>query len=206
MTRRHLLRLLMLVVAVAALIPALRPALRSGFDVIADHEAQPVCHKQVAGVLDDWQTEHKTREFPNLRGESQTSLRELPEIDEFPAIKSHYNYVPGLTRDDPGDLVLMYVNQPTRWIWHGQTPTIFIEQAWILVPVDMKLFGNRDRDQLPPGECSERVPFDEFRARLEKTLKFLEQEKRPNWQTVVKEHSEFLKALGKKGQNAGATK
>ena len=80
------------------------------------------------------------------------------------------------------------------------------EQAWILVPVDMKLFGNRGRDQLPPGEFSERVPFDEFRARLEKTLKFLEQEKRPHWQTVVKEHSEFLKALGEKGQNAGAKK
>ena len=131
MTRCHLLRLLMLVVAVAALIPALRPALRSGFEVIADHEAQPVCHKQVDGALREWQTDHKTREFPNVRGESQASMLELPGIEDLPELKSHYNYVPGLTRDDPGDLVLMYVNQPTRWIWHGQTPTIFTKQAWI---------------------------------------------------------------------------
>jgi hypothetical protein len=160
---------------------------------VLDRSSQPVCHKQIDSLFHEWQAKHKTREFPNVRGESQASLSDMPQFKDYAELKSHYSYVPGLTRDDPGDLVLMYVNSPTRWTWHGQTPTVFTPKVWILVPVDMKFYGIRDRDKLSPGEFSERVPFDEFRMRLEKTLKYLEDEKRPNWETAVKEHSEFLK-------------
>ena len=164
MTPRRLLRLLSVVVALVAMIPAAVPLLRSGYEQIADHSAQPVCHKQVDLLFQQWQDEHKTREFPNVDGESQASLEAIKGFGEMPNIKAHYNYVPGLRRGDPDDLVLMYVNQPTRWTWHGQTPTIFGQTAWILVPIDMKLFGQRERDTLPPGEFSERVLIDEFRA------------------------------------------
>ena len=172
-----------------------RSGLSTIYGVFVDRSAAPVCHKQVDFAIQTWQDTHKTREFPNVRGESAASLTELDERNDLPEFKSNYNYVPGLTRDDPGDLVLMYVNQPTRWTWHGEPPLKSKDQAWILVPVDMKLFGNRDRDKLGPGEFSERVAFDEFRQRLEKTLDFLKDQKRPNWEAVVKEHSEFLKRM-----------
>ncbi len=195
MNRRKVRKLLIAIVVIAALFLTWRPVLRACIDLLIDSEAQPLCHKQVDGDFHRWQTEHKTRDFPNTRGESWASMQDLPSIEYFPELKSHYSYVPGLTRDDPGDLVLMYVNKPTRWTWHGQPPVpwVFTEKAWILVPVDMKFSGSRDK--LGPGEFSERVSFDEFRRRLEKTLDFLKEKKRPHWEAVVKEHSEFLNRL-----------
>jgi hypothetical protein len=193
MNRGNVRKLLIGVAVSAALFLMWRPVLRACIDLLIDSEAQPQCHKQVDGDFHRWQTEHKTRDFPNTRGESWASMQDLPNIEYFPELKSHYSYVPGLTRDDPGDLVLMYVNQPTRWTWHGSPPTVFTKKAWILVPVDMKCYGSRE--SLGPGEFSERVTYDEFRQRLEKTLDFLKEKKRPHWEAVVKEHSEFLNRL-----------
>ena len=194
MNRQTIRRLLLvIVIAVVAMLRPWRMMIQPSVDLVRDYEVKPQCHKQVDGSFHEWQDEHKTREFPNVRGESLASMQVLPSFEVFTELQSHYSYVPGLTRDDPGDLVLMYVNQPTRWTWHGEPPTVFTDQAWILVPVDLKFYGNRDK--LGPGEFSERVAFDEFRQRLEKTLDFLKLQKRPNWETVVKEHSDFLKRM-----------
>lgn len=185
----------MLIASVVITIVLFCGGLRKIYGLFVDPSAQPACHKQVHGLLQNWQDVHKTREFPNVRGHSAASLAEIDPRDDLPDFKSNYNYVAGLTRDDPDDLVLLYVNQSTRWTWHGHPPTIFTDHAWILVPVDMKTFGRRERDHLAPGEFSERVSFDEFRQRLEKTLDFLKTQQRPNWEAVVKEHSEFLKRV-----------
>lgn len=185
----------MLIASVVITVVLFCGGLRKIYGLFVDPSAQPVCHKGVHFLLTSWQDTHKTREFPNVDGDSAKSIAELDPRNFEPNLKVHYSYVPGLTKDDPGDLVLLYVNQPTRWTWHGQPPTIFTDHAWILVPVDMKLFGGRERDQLGPGEFSERVSFDEFRQRLEKTLDFLKTQRRPNWEAVVKEHSEFLKRV-----------
>jgi hypothetical protein len=48
------------------------------------------------------------------------------------------------------------------------------------------------------GEASERVSFEDFRARLTGTLDFLRTNQRPSWQTVVAEHGKFLHSLDRK--------
>lgn len=200
MTRQTARSLLIVIAVISVMLLPWRTLIRGGLDLVRDYEIKPLCHKQIDSSFHQWQTEHKTRDFPNVRGESLASMQTMPNFEVFPELESHYSYVPGLTRDDPGDLVLLYVNKPTRWTWHGTPPTVFTEKAWILVPVDMKFYGSRDREMLPPGEFSERVPLAEFRQRLEKTLKFLEEKQRPHWETVVKEHSKFLKTIeGAKG-------
>jgi hypothetical protein len=105
---------------------------------------------------------------------------------------TNYRYVPGLREDDPGDLVLLYLDRLTRWTWHGPPPTILKAKAWIVVPVDFTM-GFR-----PPsggGELSERVSLDEFRSRLRRTLDFVRTNERPHWQTIVAEHTKFLKSI-----------
>jgi hypothetical protein len=157
-----------------------------------DSVGQPVCHKVFDTVLHGWQQEAGTRQFPNVNGSSEDSLAVL--TSQFGQdISDRYLYVPGLSRDDPGDLILMYVRQPTRWVWHGSTPSMFAGKAWIVVPADMKFYG--PRKDLTAGECSERLSLSEFRTRLQKTLDYLKSKKPDNWEAVVKEHSDFLKSI-----------
>jgi hypothetical protein len=94
----------------------------------------------------------------------------------------------------------MYVDRPTRWTWHGAPPTKFKEKAWLIIPVD---FTNAQRygtngEIIPThevGEDSERLSTDEFKARLQKTIDFVRTNQRPNWQTIVAEHSTVLQTL-----------
>ena len=161
--------------------------------VLTDRSGRPYCHKQVDMAFHDWQDLNKTKQFPNVNGCSTDSLAEIKQHLGGVDLSDSYMYVPGLKRDDPGDLVLMYLRQPTRWTWHGERPSIFRDTAWILVPVDMKFYGpGRDAG---PGEFSERVSFKEFRRRLAKTLEFLKENQRPHWKEVVKEHRDFLQSL-----------
>ena len=102
-------------------------------------------------------------------------------------------YVPGFSRHDPGDLILMCLPAPTGWTWHGQKPGVFEQRAWLAVPVDMKVYGSRQN--LSPGEFSQRLSFIEFEKRLRGTLEFIEAEPRPNWKAIVKQHSPFLKSI-----------
>jgi hypothetical protein len=163
---------------------------------VLDWQGRPFCHKQIMfgflGVMhppDEGRTQAKAA-FPNVRGLGQDSLATVGESMGGDWVwKSDYNYVPGLREDDPPDLVLMYFNRPTRWNWHGTPPTIFGEKAWILIPLD---FTPRSGQA---GECSERVSFSEFRSRLQRTLDFIRTNERPNWQTIVAEHTSFLASL-----------
>ncbi len=168
------------------------------YRLILDWEGRPFCHKQIGlGFL---QFTHESgghivsypKPFPNVKGLSQDSLASIREVMGYMDWVRDYNYVPGLREDDPGDLVLMYVNRPTRWTWHGQPPTIFKEKQWIIVPVDFT-WGMRPRSG--PGELSERVSFSEFRGRLRRTLDFVRINERPNWQAVVSEHKKFLDSI-----------
>jgi hypothetical protein len=162
------------------------------YHLILDWQGRPYCHKQVYTAFRLWMDDAKTNAFPNIEGSSWNSLVEIREEMNGMDWAKHYRYVPGLREDDPGDLVLMYLDCPTRWAWHGGPPTIFKEKAWILVPVDFGLDLDRRRG---PGECSERVSFDEFRSRLERTLAFVRTNDRPNWRTVVADHTKFLDSI-----------
>jgi hypothetical protein len=134
-----------------------------------------------------------TNAFPNIRGSGRDSLAAISNsMSGHMDWAKDYKYVPGLREDDPGDLILMYVDRPTRWTWHGVAPTIFRDKAWIMVPVN---FTNGGRERSVSGELSERVSLDVFRRRLRRTLDYLRTNERPNWQTAVSEHTKFLDSI-----------
>ena len=163
--------------------------------LILDWQARPFCHKQIMMSFLVWMHDQGagTNTFPNVSGKGADSLAEIrEEMAGNMRWANGYKYVPGLREDDPGDLVLMYLDRPTRWTWHGPPPTIFEKKAWIVVPVD---FAMGDRARSGPGESSERVSLDEFRNRLRRTLDFVRTNERPNWQTVVAEHTKFLDSI-----------
>lgn len=132
--------------------------------------------------------------FPNVNGSSQKSLTTLKQaMGGHMDWATNYNYIPGLRENDPGDLVLMYFNRPTRWRWFAVPPTIFQKKEWIIIPVDFGT-GMRPRSE-KNRNYSERVSFDEFRRRLRQTLDFIRTNDRPNWQTVVAEETKVLDSL-----------
>lgn len=135
--------------------------------------------------------------FPNENGVGSDSLAAISEsMGGNMDWATDYNDVPGLREDDPGDLVLMYFNRPTRWVMHVSPPTIFAEKAWIVVPVD---FAMANRPPAGPGELSERISVDEFRIRLKKTIDFVRSHERPHWQKIVAEHTKFLDSIEDNG-------
>lgn len=162
-----------------------------------DWRGQPLCHKGIDLGFHNWRDANKLDKnvFPNIDGSSEKSLAVIDKFAGDINVQQKYMYVAGLRRDDPGDLVLMYLPRPTRWTWHGgPPPSIFKDKAWILLPLDMKFYG-ADRKDAGPGEFSERVSVDEFRYRLKRTLDFLRDNERPNWEAVVDEHTRLLESL-----------
>jgi hypothetical protein len=160
------------------------------YNFILDWQGRPYCHKQIMLALLTWAGEGRTNALPNVRGLSWESI--LAFKDEMAGTNwaQHYRYIPGLRQDDPGDLLLLYMDQPTRWVWHGSPPTVWRKKAWLVVRFDFE----------GPGECSERVPTAEFTRRLRQTLDFIRTNERPNWQTIVAEHERFLKRVEHEGE------
>jgi hypothetical protein len=167
----------------------------SGWFLLPDRDGRPYCHKQISLGFRLWMDDRQTNAFPNINGSSGNSLYAIREEMAGTNWCQHYKYIPGLREGDPGDLVLLYLDRPTRWSWHGQIPpTIFGKKAWILVPLDFKE-GDRDRKAMGPGEESERVSVAEFAQRLEHTLDFLRTNERPNWKIVLAEHTPVLDSI-----------
>jgi len=169
------------------------------YNIILDWKGRPTCHSGIMIAFMGSMHEpginfaNDPKPFPNVRGVGRDSLATIRDgMGGYMDWLKDYGYVPGLREGDPGDLVLMYFNRPTRWTWHGPPPTIFKEKAWILIPVD---FADGMRPRSGPGEKSERVSLDEFRSRLRRTLDFIRTNERPNWQTIVKEHTRFLDSI-----------
>ncbi len=170
------------------------------YHFILDWDGRPSSHAQI--MLAFMKSMHDPgvnfandpKPFPNVKGLSQDSVVTIRDgMGGNMDWAKDYNYVPGLREDDPGDLVLMYFNRPTRWTWFAAPPTIFKQKEWIIVPVDfaegMRPRSGQDRDY------SERVSLEEFRSRLRRTLDFVRTNERPNWQTIVAEHTKFLNSM-----------
>jgi hypothetical protein len=199
MLTRHAMRPKRLILWGAGILAVLVGLALSYYHFILDWEGRPFCHKQVMFAFMNWMGDHgmdinsHTNTFPNVNGVGRDSLATISEgMNGHMNWAKDYRYVPGLREGDPGDLVLMYFDRPTRWVWHGPAPTIFKEKAWIVVPVD---FAMGSRPPAGPGELSERVSLDEFRSRLKRTLDFVRTNDRPNWQTIVAEHTKFLDSI-----------
>lgn len=172
------------------------------FQFFRDWDGRPFCHKQYFSAFGIWATDQGDGRYPNVAGDSRRSLLGLTnEMGSDPELwADQYNYVPGLKEGDPGHMVLMYVNRPTRWTWHGGLPPRLSEPyGWIIVPVDFKLLGNRKPmtgpGKIGSGELSEWITEDEFRRRLTTTLDYLRTNERPHWQAVLTEHMAFLNRL-----------
>lgn len=166
--------------------------------IILDWEGRPFCHKQIHIGIRTWMEDTITNAFPNVIGAGSASLIAISNsMGGDMKWTKNYNYVPGLREGDPGELVLMYFAEPTRWTWHGSHPTIFKGKAWIVVPVDFTMSWPQRKIS---GELSERVSTDEFKTRLKRTLDFVRTNERPHWQAVVAEHKKFLDSIEHAGR------
>ncbi|HEV2971235.1 MAG TPA: hypothetical protein VGY55_14770 [Pirellulales bacterium] len=169
------------------------------YNFILDWQGKPYCHAQIMLAFENWIVRNgkdsttRTNEFPNVGGVGRNSLNAIrEEMEGSMDWAPDYGYVPGLQQNDPGQLVLMYFNRPTRWTMHISAPTIFEDKAWILIPVD---FGQGRREKSGPGEDSERVSTEEFKKRLKETIEYIRKMERPNWQTIVAEQTKFLERI-----------
>jgi hypothetical protein len=129
--------------------------------------------------------ETRTNTYPNVGGVGSNSLAVVQ-----PYLKSEmqrYRYVPGLSHDDPKDLILMYMS--TRYTWHGDTShTVFSPKHWLILSPEIVGGGTFPEG----GEFVDRL---ELKRRIEKTVAFLKEHQRPCWQFVAEEQSRFLDSL-----------
>ncbi len=124
--------------------------------------------------------------YPNTNGNGDASLAMISPY--FGGGLERYGYLPGLREDDHKDLVLMYLKVKTRYTWHGDTtPNIFSPKLWKVIAPD-------DWDG-PDPEGGELVTTPEFKKRILKTLAFLKENQRQNWQTVTTEQMQFLDSI-----------
>jgi hypothetical protein len=168
-------------IAALALVVAALFVLRSG--------ARPVCHRAVDGAFQEWaiETGHTNGFYPNADGIGSNSLAMIEPFFGHDILR--YAYIPGLRFDDPKDLVLMYLKRETHYSWHGDTEhTIFSPRRWMVVSPDIVMGG-------PYPEGGDLLDGPEFRRRVLKTVAFLREHDRPNWQIVAKEQEEFLKSV-----------
>ena len=161
--------------------------------VMHEPPGKPTCHKTLQVSFVSWQQQNSATAFPNVAGRSHQSLQTIAAMFDDDSWLKSYACIPGLRNDDPGDLILMYMTKPTRWTWHGERPASAAQSRWLVVPVDFRE-GNQ-RSFSGEGERSERLTDSQFLERLEKTLSFIEDERRPNWQDVIQEHQPMLERL-----------
>jgi hypothetical protein len=150
---------------------------------------RPVCHRAVDGAFQQWafETGHTNGLYPNADGIGSNSLAMIEPY--FGPNIQQYAYVPGLRFGDPKDLVLMYLKRRTHYSWHGDIAhTIFSPNRWLVLSPDIAMGG-------PYPEGGDMVDGPEFRRRILKTVAFLREHDRPNWQVVAKEQEEFLKSV-----------
>lgn len=165
-------------VTALALVVAALFVLRSG--------PRPVCHRAVDGAFQQWmfETGH-TNIYPNASGMASNSLASIEPYLGHDV--QRYGYVPGLSYDDPKDLVLLYIR--TRYTWHGDTThTIFSPERWLVLSPEVIGVGT-----CPEG--GELVDAPELKRRLQMTVAFLRDHERPYWQVVAQEQSNFLKSV-----------
>lgn len=156
-----------------------------------------VCHRLLDGALQQWMLETTNGvTFPNVDGSSSRSLAVLlPYLgppDDTNMLRD-YMYVPGLRSDDPKNLILFYLREPSRWTWHGDTHWFGGSKRWIVLNPQMSLL-NTDSPQAG-GELDEAISLAEFKNRLLATLDYLKRNNRPGWQATEQEHMRFVNAI-----------
>jgi|ERR1019366_1062203 hypothetical protein len=155
-----------------------------------------VCHRLLDGALEQWMLETTNGvTFPNVDGSSSQSLRlVLPYLglNDTNALRD-YMYVPGLRSDDPDNLILFYLREPSRRTWHGDTHWFSGPKRWVVLNPRM---SSPDSDSARAGgELCEAISSAEFKDRLRATIDYLKQNKRPNWEAAEQEHMRFISSI-----------
>jgi hypothetical protein len=165
----------------------------AGFMLRHPPDPLTLCQKVLDGGFEQWKLANKTTSFPNVEGDSRKSFEAAGQyMWHWEEYYAKYGYVPGLKEDDPSDMVLMYLREKTRRSWNGDfSGSILREKKWMVIGPQVIEMGEIER--CPEGGRLEETSV--FKARLQKTLDFLEENKRPHWETVTREHAEFLKSV-----------
>lgn len=103
----------------------------------------------------------------------------------------NYEYIPGLHSDDPEDLILIYIKTPTRFDSglekKKKAYRIYSrKKLWAVIPPYIQ------HDHEDTYIMLEKV---EFLKRYKKTLQYLEDNKRPNWENVLRHHNAIIKTI-----------
>ena len=155
-----------------------------------------VCHRLLDGALQQWMLETTNGvKFPNVAGSSSRSLELLLPylgLDNANALRD-YMYVPGLHSDDPNNLILFYLREPSRRTWHGDVHWFGGPKRWIILSPRMNP-PDRDSSQAG-GELDEAISSVEFKDRLRATLDYLKRNDRPGWQATEQEHMRFINSI-----------
>ena len=152
-----------------------------------------VCHRLLDGVLQQWMFETTNgMKFPNVDGSSSRSLALLdPYFGPNDTNALHdYRYVPGLHSDDPDNLILFYLREPSQRTWHGDIHWINRPKRWVVLNPGMDVPPGR-----AGGELCEAISTTEFKKRLRATLDYLKQNERPGWQAAEQEHMRFISSI-----------
>lgn len=186
-----------LLIGIGCLVLIILGAIMFGLIIFNPPGPHFTCHRGIAAGLNQWILETTNGDwYPNIDGSSVKSLGVL--LTDY--IKGtnelrDYCYVPGLKSDDPQELILIYMKEPSKRTWHGDNRWLLREKRWVIL--NPRFSSPNDTYGVEWSECGEAIPPAEFPRRLKLTLKYLETNSRPNWQNVVKEHQEFLNSINK---------
>jgi hypothetical protein len=177
------------------------------FFVLLDWNAKPYCEKQITLAVRLWTHDQNPNLLPNVEGSSFHSMASMAEqLVTTNIVLRDYQYVPGLQQNDPGDLVLIYFNQPTHWRMHIRPEGRWKPKHWLVMPIaaleagvtrQAERVGHATHQVLGFGEQGELLSTEQFTNRLLAALDYLRTNNRPHWQAIVKEHTAFIDSLSK---------
>jgi hypothetical protein len=150
-------------------------------------------------MLEEWKLETTNSvQFPNVGGSSRQSLALLTPYlgrgtNALRDFMRDYMYVPGMHSDDPDNLILFYLREPSRRTWHGDTHWFSGPKRWIVM--NPRMTSPDYESGRAGGELDEAISLAEFKDRLRATLDYLKQNARPGWQATEQEHMRFISSI-----------
>jgi len=167
----------------------------AGWLTLRTHDPHFICHRELFGAFAVWQTEAtNTQWYPNIDGDQSRSLAVLESSESGICQKlSDYRYVPGLRNGDPDDLIMLYVNRPSRRTWHGDGHFLRLRKRWVVLGPSMMSRGASFTAEW--SECGEALSTTDFKRRLSHTLDYLRENNRTNRACVIQDHGAFLRTV-----------
>jgi hypothetical protein len=144
-----------------------------------------------------------TNLWVNAGGDSSLSLESVmvaAGYDDWQTgiVTQKYAYVPGLMPRESGDLIMLYMRRPTIWTWHADHPPVWQavrrRAKWMVLGTGLGSVGDPEEQDVSP-ETGCLLDTAQFTDLLKRTLIHVQQNNRPYWTNVVREHTAFLELL-----------